>query len=87
MEKDAAEPIIEEIIRGCNKKQPKIVAACFNVLSRSLEAFGTKIINPKPILKILPMAFQHSDKSVRDEVRCSCKGFNLILNKKILTNI
>jgi hypothetical protein len=68
IEKDAAEPVIEELIQGCNKKQPKIVAACYNTLSECLKGFGIKLINPKPILKIMPVAFQHSDKAVRDEV-------------------
>jgi hypothetical protein len=68
IEKDTAEPIIQDLVQGCSKKQPKVVAACFNALSKSLEAFGNGLINPKPILKILPMAFQHSDKLVRDEV-------------------
>jgi hypothetical protein len=68
MEKDMKDFIIEDLIEGCHKKQPKIVAACYHTFSECLAEFGTTIINPKPILKILPEAFQHSDKTVRDEV-------------------
>jgi hypothetical protein len=68
MEKDSVEPVIEDLIQGCSKKQPKTVAACYNALSESLKGFGTPMIQPKPILKLLPAAFQHSEKLVRDEV-------------------
>ncbi|CAH3193252.1 unnamed protein product, partial [Porites evermanni] len=59
----------EEVLKGLDNKQPKIVAACTNVLCRAISEFGGKVFSLKPIVKVLPKLFDHSDKTVRGEAK------------------
>ncbi|EDO43210.1 predicted protein [Nematostella vectensis] len=59
----------EELLKGLENKQPKIVAACINVFTQIISLFGGKIFLLKPIVKVLPKLFDHSDKSVREEAK------------------
>lgn len=65
VELDRAEPVVEEMLPFLSHKQPKIIAQTLEQLRDLFKAFGTKIVDPKPILKALPKVYGHADKSVR----------------------
>uniref|UniRef100_A0A1Y1K5P3 TOG domain-containing protein n=1 Tax=Photinus pyralis TaxID=7054 RepID=A0A1Y1K5P3_PHOPY len=63
------EAVQEELIKGMDQKNPKIVAACITAVTAALKEFGSKIVNPKPLIKKIQTLFADRDKSVRDEAR------------------
>ncbi|TVY62336.1 Spindle pole body component alp14, partial [Lachnellula suecica] len=67
IELDTSAPIVEELLPALGNKQPKVVAATLAALTAIIHNYGCKIVDPKPILKILPKAFGHADKNVRAE--------------------
>ncbi|KAG0267963.1 Microtubule-associated protein, microtubule dynamics during spindle orientation [Actinomortierella ambigua] len=67
VEVDTPDPIIENVIPGLDAKLPKLVAATTNALTAIVRTYGTKNINIKPVVKVLPKLFGHSDKNVRAE--------------------
>ncbi len=67
IELDKADPIIEDLIPPLSHKQPKIIAATLSALTSIYHAYGCKVVDPKPILKVLPKVFGHADKNVRAE--------------------
>ncbi|KAL8866888.1 MAG: hypothetical protein Q9174_006017, partial [Haloplaca sp. 1 TL-2023] len=69
IELDKSEPIIADLLESLNNKQPKIIAATLAALTALVHAYGIKIIDPKPVLKVLPKAFGHADKNVRAEAQ------------------
>src|ERR1700761_6636624 len=52
IELDRADPVIEELIPMLSHKQPKIIAATLNALTQIYHAYGCKIVDPKPVLKL-----------------------------------
>jgi len=52
---------------GFSAKLPKLVAATTTAMKEIYKQFGTRTVNPKPALKLLPKLFAHSDKTVRAE--------------------
>ncbi|XP_018326942.1 protein mini spindles isoform X2 [Agrilus planipennis] len=69
VEIEKQEAVVEELIKGTEQKNPKIVAACVNALTVSLREFGSKVINVKPAIKKIPTLFADRDKNVRDEAK------------------
>lgn len=69
VEMDKADPVIEELLPLLAHKLPKIVAATLSAFTAICHAFGTKVVDPKPILKTLPKAYGHADKNVRAEAQ------------------
>ncbi|CAK7274851.1 hypothetical protein SEPCBS57363_006375 [Sporothrix epigloea] len=67
IELDVAAPVVEDMLPTLSSKQPKVVAACLAALTSIYHSYGCKIVDPKPVLKILPKAFGHADKNVRAE--------------------
>lgn len=65
VELDVAGPVVEEIVPALSHKLPKIVAAALDALVQIYHAYGCKVVDPKPVLKLLPKAFGHADKNVR----------------------
>lgn len=61
------ELVQEELLKGAEAKNPKIVTACINALTLSLHEFGSKVINIKPLLKKIPAFLEDRDKGVREE--------------------
>ncbi|XP_017785300.1 PREDICTED: cytoskeleton-associated protein 5 [Nicrophorus vespilloides] len=61
--------VVEELIKGMELKNPKIVAACLNAATTGLREFGSKVIGVKPLVKKIPVLFADRDKNVRDEAR------------------
>jgi cytoskeleton-associated protein 5 len=69
IELDKPDPIIEEILPLLSHKQPKIIATTLSALTSIYHAYGCKIVEPKPTLKLLPKVFGHADKNVRAEAQ------------------
>ena len=67
IELDVAGPVVEDILPILSAKQPKVVAAGLAALTAIYHNYGCKIVDPKPVLKILPKVFGHADKNVRAE--------------------
>ncbi|XP_072383442.1 protein mini spindles [Diabrotica undecimpunctata] len=63
------EAVEEELIKGMELKNPKIVTACVNAVTLALREFGSKIINVKPLLKKISVLLADRDKAVRDETK------------------
>lgn len=59
--------VVEEIIPFCSHRLPKLVAGCVSLLAQIIENFGCSVIQPKPIIDILPKLFAHADRNVRNE--------------------
>ncbi|NXF32228.1 CKAP5 protein, partial [Nyctibius bracteatus] len=69
IEIEKGEAVQEELLKGLDNKNPKIIVACIETLRRALSEFGSKIISLKPIIKVLPKLFESRDKAVRDEAK------------------
>lgn len=69
IEIEKGEAVQEELLKGLDNKNPKIVVACVETLRRGLSEFGSKIVSLKPIIKILPKLFESREKAVRDEAK------------------
>ncbi|XP_034541415.1 cytoskeleton-associated protein 5 isoform X2 [Notolabrus celidotus] len=63
------EVVLEELLKGLDNKNPKIVVTCFETLRRALSEFGSKIVTLKPVVKALPKQFESREKAVRDEAK------------------
>lgn len=61
------EQVIEELIKGFDQKNPKIVATCVSTVLLALREFGAKVIGVKPLIKKIPALLTDRDKTVRDE--------------------
>ncbi|KAK0049616.1 cytoskeleton-associated protein 5 [Biomphalaria pfeifferi] len=62
--------IVQEcLMAGMENKQPKIVVGCVQAVTSALRDFGTKVIQVKPLLKLLPKLLDDRDKTVRDETK------------------
>ncbi|XP_020654661.2 cytoskeleton-associated protein 5 isoform X4 [Pogona vitticeps] len=69
IEIEKGETVQEELLKGFDNKNPKIIVACIETLRRALSEFGSKIISLKPIIKVLPKLFESREKAVRDEAK------------------
>lgn len=67
VEIDKPDVVVEELIKGLDNKQPKIVQGCVQCLRMALEAFGPKVVPLKPIIKMISKLLEDRDKGVRDE--------------------
>jgi protein STU2 len=67
IELDKSDPVIEELLPALSHKQPKIIAATLSAITAIYHNFGVKIVDYKPVLKVLPKVFGHADKNVRAE--------------------
>ena len=69
IEVEMQEKVQEELIKGLENKQPKIVQACLEVLRTAIYLFGSKVVPIKPIIKHIPKLLADRDKAVRDEAK------------------
>lgn len=69
IEAEKQEIVQEELIKGLENKQPKIVQACLEVLRMAIGQFGSKIMPIKPVIKFIPKLLADRDKTVRDEAK------------------
>ncbi|KAL1915281.1 uncharacterized protein VTP21DRAFT_7557 [Calcarisporiella thermophila] len=67
IEIDTPDPVLTEIMPALGAKQPKLVSQAVMALQKIVRQFGAKVIDVKPILKVLPKLFAHSDRNVRAE--------------------
>lgn len=67
VEIDKQDVVIEELVKGMEHKNPKIVSACAIAITQALRDFGNKVITLKPLVKIIPVLLKDRDKGVRDE--------------------
>uniref|UniRef100_A0A8C7Z0T5 Cytoskeleton associated protein 5 n=1 Tax=Oryzias sinensis TaxID=183150 RepID=A0A8C7Z0T5_9TELE len=68
IEIEKAEVVQEELLKGLDNKNPKIVVACLETLRKFLPSYRS-IVTLKPVVKILPKQFESREKAVRDEAR------------------
>ncbi|XP_018400371.1 PREDICTED: cytoskeleton-associated protein 5 [Cyphomyrmex costatus] len=61
------EAVQEELMKGTEAKNPKIVSACIATLTLALKEFGSKVINMKPLMKKIANFLEDRDKMVREE--------------------
>lgn len=69
IELEKQEQVLEELLKGLTNKQPKIVAACLEVIASAVRDFGSKIITLKPVVRSVPKVLEHSDKNVREKAK------------------
>uniref|UniRef100_A0A4W3JI59 Cytoskeleton associated protein 5 n=1 Tax=Callorhinchus milii TaxID=7868 RepID=A0A4W3JI59_CALMI len=69
IEIEKAEPVQEELLKGLDNKNPKVNVACIETIRKALSEFGSKIVQLKPIVKVLPKLFESREKAVRDEAK------------------
>lgn len=67
IEIEKQDAVIEELLKGIEHKNPKIVAACTSAITLSLKEFGNKVINVKQLIKRLAPLMSDRDKTVREE--------------------
>ncbi|XP_014875260.1 cytoskeleton-associated protein 5 isoform X5 [Poecilia latipinna] len=67
IEIEKSEVVQDELLKGLDNKNPKIVVACIETLRKALSEFGSKIVTLKPVVKVLPKQFESREKAVRDE--------------------
>ena len=67
VEIDKQDVFIEELLKGMEHKNPKIVAACTATVTQALREFGHKIIGVKPFIKQILTLLSDRDKTVRTE--------------------
>ncbi|KAJ8510590.1 hypothetical protein OPV22_001024 [Ensete ventricosum] len=75
VELEAAEVFLEAMEKAIKNKVAKAVVPAIDVMFQALSEFGTKVVPPKKILKMLPELFDHQDQNVR----ASSKGLTLEL--------
>ncbi|KCV70630.1 hypothetical protein H696_02987 [Fonticula alba] len=59
------DPVVQELLPFLDNRLPKLVAAVIAVLNDAALQFGTKTLNPRPLLACLEKIFAHSDPGVR----------------------
>jgi cytoskeleton-associated protein 5 len=69
IEAEKQEIVQEELIKGFENKQPKVVQTCLETLRRAINEFGSKIMPIKPVIKFVPKLLEDRDKTVRDETK------------------
>ncbi|XP_034389855.1 cytoskeleton-associated protein 5 isoform X2 [Cyclopterus lumpus] len=69
MEIEKAEVVQDELLKGLDNKNPKIVVTCIETLRKALSEYGSKIVTLKPVVKVLSKQFESREKAVRDEVK------------------
>ncbi|XP_047451779.1 cytoskeleton-associated protein 5 isoform X2 [Mugil cephalus] len=69
MEIEKAEVVQDELLKGLDNKNPKIVVSCLETLRKALSEFGSKVVTLKPVVKILSKQFESREKAVRDEAK------------------
>ncbi|XP_024517263.1 protein MOR1 [Selaginella moellendorffii] len=75
VELEASDVFLDTMEKAIKNKVAKAVVPAIDVMYQALSEFGTKIIPPKRILRILPELFDHQDQNVR----ASAKGLTIEL--------
>nr|GEW51009.1 protein MOR1 [Tanacetum cinerariifolium] len=75
VELEAVDAFLDSMEKAIKNKVAKAVVPAIDVMFQALSEFGSKIVPPKRILKMLPELFDHQDQNVR----ASSKGLTLEL--------
>ncbi|XP_024016718.1 protein MOR1 isoform X2 [Eutrema salsugineum] len=75
VELEAVDVFLDTLEKAIKNKVAKAVVPAVDVMFQALSEFGSKVIPPKRILKMLPELFDHQDQNVR----ASAKGVTLEL--------
>ncbi|KAM7525117.1 hypothetical protein LguiA_015019 [Lonicera macranthoides] len=75
VELEAVDAFLDAMEKAIKNKVAKAVVPAIDVMFQALSEFGSKIVPPKRILKMLPELFDHQDQNVR----ASSKGVTLEL--------
>ncbi|WJX14083.1 Protein MICROTUBULE ORGANIZATION 1, variant 2 [Trifolium repens] len=75
VELEAVDAFLDAMEKAIKNKVAKAVVPAIDVMFQALSEFGSKIVPPKRILKMLPELFDHQDQNVR----ASSKGLTLEL--------
>nr|XP_043618716.1 protein MOR1 isoform X2 [Erigeron canadensis] len=75
VELEAVDVFLDAMEKAIKNKVAKAVVPAIDVMFQALSEFGSKIVPPKRILKMLPELFDHQDQNVR----ASSKGLTLEL--------
>lgn len=75
VELEAVDAFLDAMEKAIKNKVAKAVVPAIDVMFQALSEFGTKIVPPKKLLKMLPELFDHQDQNVR----ASSKGLTLEL--------
>ncbi|XP_057833318.2 protein MOR1-like isoform X1 [Cryptomeria japonica] len=75
VELEASEVFLEVMEKAIKNKVAKAVVPAIDVMFQAVSEFGTKIVPPKKILKMLSELFDHQDQNVR----ASAKGLTIEL--------
>ncbi|XP_076471814.1 cytoskeleton-associated protein 5-like isoform X2 [Babylonia areolata] len=69
IELDKPDLVQECLMGGLENKNPKVVIGSIQCLKVALRDFGTKVVQVKPLLKVLPKLLDDRDKNVREETK------------------
>lgn len=69
IEMERQETVVEELIKGMEHKNPKIVVACITAVTDALREFGHKVVGVKPLVKQIGRLMADRDKAVRTETK------------------
>ncbi|XP_064635641.1 cytoskeleton-associated protein 5-like isoform X2 [Lineus longissimus] len=69
IEIEKQEVVQDELMKGLDNKNPKIVAACIVALREAVKGFGPKVMTIKPIVKQFQRLLEDRDKTVREETK------------------
>lgn len=69
IEVERHEAVVEELIKGMEAKNPKIVVACIAAVTEALREFGHKVVGVKPLVKQIGRLMGDRDKAVRTEAK------------------
>jgi hypothetical protein len=72
IELEQSPSVMEPLLKALGDKVPKAVLAALDIIVRAVSEFGTKVVDPKPLIKVLPSLFGHSNAGVRDKVKELC---------------
>ncbi|PWA51702.1 ARM repeat superfamily protein [Artemisia annua] len=75
VELEAVDVFLDAMEKAIKHKVAKAVVPAIDVMFQALSEFGSKIVPPKRLLKMLPELFDHQDQNVR----ASSKGLTLEL--------
>ncbi|CAM6101171.1 unnamed protein product [Calypogeia fissa] len=75
IELEATETFLDAMEKAVKNKVSKAVVLAVDVMYQSVSQFGTKVVPPKKILKMLPELFEHQDQNVR----AAAKGLTIEL--------
>ncbi|CAL8111536.1 unnamed protein product [Orchesella dallaii] len=69
VEIERQEQVQEELSKGMEQKNPKVVAGCISFLTQIMRDFGSKVVNIKPLVKKIQTLCEDRDKTVREETK------------------